>query len=351
MSGTELVYGYESIFALLQRALQSPTGHGQGRPHQATLFLGARQSGKRTLAQAYAQLILCQDRAHAPCGACRACRLMSRGSHPDFRLIQPLGKDGTVDRLNGAIRSEQASELIHDAALRPIEGAYKVFLIQDFQQANDTFANKLLKTLEEPPDHVVLCLTATDRASVLPTIISRCRIIELRPLAPTTIAQALQTRWQATPEQADLLARLANGRLGWAVEQLTQPSEQQTRLQQLQLLWQLLAADRVERLAVAEQLASNRNNEQLFGLLETWLTWWRDLLLTQVGCGDQCANLDQLTVLQQQAQQVPLPAIQHYLKLLRQIEGYLHHTVNTRLALDVLFLQMPGLAPQPGVTS
>jgi DNA polymerase-3 subunit delta' len=111
--------------------------------------------------------------------------------------------------LDGTLRVEQAAEIIHDAALRPAEGRYKVFLLQDFHNANDGFANKLLKTLEEPPPHVVLCLTALERSRLLPTIVSRCQSIELRPLDNATIAQALHTGWQVEAEQAHLLARWA----------------------------------------------------------------------------------------------------------------------------------------------
>jgi len=273
--------------------------------------------------------------------------LIERNSHPDFRLIQPTDRDGAVDRLNGVLRVEQAAEIIHDAALRPVEARYKVFILQDFQQAHDAFANKLLKTLEEPPDHVLLCLTATDRSAILPTIVSRCQIYELRPLSPTLIANALTSHWKVEQAQAALLSRLANGRLGWAVEQLQQQGEQNERLKQLQTLWQLIAANRIERLAFAEQLAANRNNEQLFGLLELWMTWWHDLLLVQTNCAELCANIDQQDELIRQAQALELGETHRYLQVLRRIEGYLHHTVNVRLALDVLLLQMPYLRATP----
>ena len=124
-----------------------------------------------------------------------------------------------MDRANGTLRVEQAAEIIHEAALRPMEGAYRIFLIQDMHTANDSFSNKLLKTLEEPPDHVVLCLTALDRTGLLPTIVSRCQVLDLRPLPWTVIRSALVERWRVEPAQAELLARLANGRLGWAVRQ------------------------------------------------------------------------------------------------------------------------------------
>jgi DNA polymerase-3 subunit delta' len=111
----------------------------------------------------------------------------------------------------------------------------------------------------------------------------------------------------------------------------------------LQTLWQLLTANRIERLAFAEQLAAGRNSQQLFGLLEVWTTWWRDVLLAQADCLALCANVDQQETLARQAKLIPPTGVQKYLQTLRRIEMYLHHTINTRLALDVLLLQMPSV--------
>jgi DNA polymerase-3 subunit delta' len=153
----------------------------------------------------------------------------------------------------------------------------------------------------------------------------------------------LITGWQADVEQAQLLGRLANGRLGWAVQQLMQADGQQERLAQLHDLWRLLSANRIERLNFAERLAANRNNLQLFSLLEVWTTWWRDVLLAQSGCAELCSNIDQQPEIERQARLLARHDVQHYLQTLRQVEGYLHHTVNTRLALDVLLLRAPSM--------
>ncbi|MCX6043943.1 MAG: DNA polymerase III subunit delta' [Chloroflexi bacterium] len=328
------VAGHQWAVELLQRAAHNGPSH-------AYLFLGPRQVGKSTLARAFAQTLLCTNEGKRPCGECRACRLLEKGSYPDFRLIQPVDKAGAVDRLDGQIRTEQAADIIHDVALRPAEGRYKIFIIQDIHNANDSFANKLLKTLEEPPAHAIMCLTALDRSSVLPTIVSRCQIVELRSLEVQHVEQALCNQWQAEPAQAALLARLANGRLGWAVEQLKNTNTQKERIEQLQMLWRLVGADRIERLTMAEQMASNRNNQQLFGLLELWTLWWRDILLAQAGNFEACCNIDQQSQIVRQAALLPAQQVQRYLHTLKRIETYLHHTVNTRLALDVLLLQMP----------
>jgi DNA polymerase-3 subunit delta' len=304
--------------------------------------------GKSTLARAFAQAIFCERSSVQPCGECRACRLLRSGNHPDFRVIQPidkpLDKDWKVDRLNGELRTAQADAIIHEAALSPMEARYKLFFIQDFHTGTTAFANKLLKTLEEPPDHVVLILSAHSRESILPTIVSRCQVLELRPLTVAEVEDALVDGWQAPAEQAALLARLAKGSLGWAVQQLADREGASRRHEQLAQLHELVKADRVARLHFGESLASDRNNEQLFAMLELWTTWWRDVLLTQVGCPEACCNVDQQAEIARQAAALQSETVREYLYTLNRIQGYLQHTVNTRLALDVLLLRLPQMS-------
>ncbi|MEX1020752.1 MAG: DNA polymerase III subunit delta' C-terminal domain-containing protein [Litorilinea sp.] len=320
-------------------AADAPRARNSSLRH-AYLLLGPAHVGKSTLAHLFAQAILCNAPATRPCGTCRACTLMARGIHPDFRLIQPTDKDGAVDRVNGLLRAEAANEIVHDAALHPVEAQYKVFLIQDAHRANPAFANKLLKTLEEPPPNVILCLTAVDRQQLLPTIVSRCQALELRPTAREQIQRALVEQHGVEPARADLLARLANGRMGWAANQLTAAADN-TRLEQLELLWRLTAAGNAQRLDWAEKAASNRNSDHLFGMLELWVNWWRDILLYQSGCGDACNNIDQQARIAVYAESVAQADIRAYLQTIQRVERYLHHTVNTRLALDVLALRLP----------
>lgn len=188
---------------------------------------------------------------------------------------------------------------------------------------------------------MILCLTAEDRSTLLPTIVSRCQLLELRPLGDQIVEDVLRTRWGASPEQATLLARLANGRLGWAVEQLQEPEPLAERSQRLAELRELSHSSRVARLAFAQKLTAARNQTRLFSLLALWTGWWRDVMLAQSGCLEQCANVDLLDALAEMARTVRPADVQAYLRTLGRIEGYLRHTVNTGLALDVLLLQMP----------
>lgn len=347
------VYGH--AWAIRQLATAASAEATTRGPRHAYLFVGPRQIGKSTFARAFAKTLLCESAAGRPCGVCRSCQLMSKEAHTDFRLVQPTRKakdaersDGfVVDRLDGTLRTEQATDIVRDVMLRPMEGRYKIVLIQDMHTANASFANKLLKTLEEPPPHVVLCLTALDRSSLLPTIVSRCQVLELRPLDVATVEHALVEHWHAQPAQANLLARLANGRLGWAVEQLHSKDGMHERQSRLEMLWSLIRADRIERLAFAEQVAAARSGVQLFGLLELWASWWRDVMLAQAGCSEACTNIDHLQVIVEQSAALSPERVQEFMKTLKRVDEMLHHTVNTRLALDVLLLRLPQLTPSP----
>lgn len=330
------VVGHRWAAKLLQNGIRRDT------LRHAYLFEGAAQVGKSTLARCFAQSLLCKESVDGQaCENCRACRLMQSGSHPDFILQPPTDRHGQPDRENGLHRAEQAADIVRQALLHPMEGRYKVFLIQDAHRAHISFANKLLKTLEEPPPHVILCLTAQDRSALLPTIVSRCQVLALRPLGERIMEDALRARWEASPQQAALLARLANGCLGWAVEQIDQPEPLTERSERLAELQDLSRSSRVARLAFAQKLAAARNQTRLFTLLGLWTSWWRDVMLAQSGCLEQCANIDLLDALADAASDFRPGDVQAYLRTLSRIEGYLRHTVNTGLALDVLLLQMP----------
>jgi DNA polymerase-3 subunit delta' len=326
------VIGHEWATQLLAQAVRS------GRVGHAYLFLGPDQVGKTTVARAFARALVCERGDGAPCGesdACRPCRRAAESRYPDIQVISAE---------KNWIQIEQVRNLQADAAIAPLEGKRKVFVIREIERATLPAANALLKILEEPPSAVVLLLTSNRRDLVLPTVLSRCQIIGLRTLPIAQVQEALQVRWGVADDQATLLARLSGGRLGWAVGAITDPQVWPTRAKYLDDLLVLTSEGRIKRLAYAETLS--RASSDVETALGLWATWWRDLLLVQQGQPDALLNLDRKAQLIQQAELYRSEQVQGALAdlvlTLRRMRG----NVNLRLALDVLLLRLP----RPAVT-
>jgi len=322
------VIGHEWATDLLAQAIRS------GRPSHAYLFTGPSQVGKTTLARAFAQALVCETGQGAPCSGsidpCRTCQRVALGRYPDIQIIAAE---------KNAIQIDQVRAIQTDAAVAPLEGRRKIFIIQEIERATPPAANALLKSLEEPPPQVILLLTATRRDQVLPTVLSRCQLIGLRPLPLEQVHEALRTRWNVDEERAVLLARLSGGRLGWAITAHTDPDLWQTRAKYLDDLLGLTAEGPFGRLAYAEALS--RAGTDIDAALGLWATWWRDVLLVQRALGDDVLNLDRKAQLLQQADLFRDEQVDGALRDLMQTARRIKANVNARLALDVLLLRLP----------
>ena len=317
------VVGNKWAVDLLKRTLA-----GERMAH-AYLLTGPPQIGKRSLALNFAQALNCLDE-EKPCGQCLACGKIAQGSHPDVQVIE--GE-------RGILKIDQMRALRHEAALSPLEGRWKVYIIRQMEQATAEAANCLLKTLEEPPSHVILMLTASQAEALLPTIVSRCQMFNLRPLAIETVQASLQERWRVDAERAELLARLSGGRLGWAVAASQNDAILDQRERHLDEMRELIGQGRVERLEHAQQLS--RNPEAAPELLHLWLSWWRDLLLAASGSSAGIINMDRENTLRDQAQRYSLGQARNFVEALRTAVWRLEHNANARLTLEVLMLSLP----------
>lgn len=327
--------GHEWACELLECAIANDhIGH-------AYLITGAEQIGKTTLARTFAQALNCEAvPAGRPCGQCRTCRLIRDDRHPDVRLLEPeVSARGKL-----SIKIEQIRELQQELSLSPYEGRWRVAILKRFDTANINAANAFLKTLEEPAEKVVLLLTASDADSLLPTIPSRCRTIALRPMPSTLVEESLMERWGVHAEQAQLLSRLSDGRLGWAVQASQDKLILVERQQQLAHLRDALGENRVKRFAQADKLA--RKPEHLPLLLKTWLSWWRDLALLAyrkeaIGPIIPLTNVDEKPRLVNLSESWSRESILDSFKQTDLALWQLERNGNARLVMENLFLTYP----------
>ncbi|RCK73262.1 MAG: DNA polymerase III delta prime subunit [Anaerolineae bacterium] len=326
-------YGNAAAVALLRSHIST------GSLRQAYLFCGPSGVGRRTLALRFAQALNCLNppQAGEHCGTCRACKLLAEMRHPDLEIV-------AAEQRGGVLRVEQIRELQHHLSLAPYEGRFRIALLLRFEEANLNAQNALLKTLEEPPPKVLILITAEDSESLLPTIVSRCEILRLRPMATQLLAQTLIEEQAAEASLATQIARLAAGRAGIALRLLHDPDERQKQYQIIADHLHLLSSSYLDRFALAERFAKEMTKAELVPMLESWLSFWRDVTL--------CTYADQQPLtyptfhesIATIATQIGTEQCLQILMQLRQTLEILQGNANLRLVLEVLFLNLPRLS-------
>ncbi len=341
------IIGHEWAINYLERSIAA------GRDAHAYLICGPASVGKALLALRLAQALNCEQGTGTPCLQCRTCRRIEHRNYADVRIAsmetQTAGLKAEEagrqkDLKIGTVREWQA-----DIALRPYEGRRRVFILYDAERLNEEASNALLKTLEEPPPFATLVLVAHS-TNLLPTVVSRCQLIRLRPLPRQHVYQALVEHRGLTHDAAELLAAWSDGCIGWALRMADAPEELETRRERLASLLQL----QHERMAGSGALpvlfrwAEARYQEYRSGdqatvvaWLELWQSWWRDVLLVAADCGDHITNVDRRTDLQHEARHYSLEQIYQFTARIGETTRQLRENVNPQLALENLALHLP----------
>jgi DNA polymerase-3 subunit delta' len=259
---------------------------------------------------------------------------VSEGTFPDLEILVP----------DPTIQVDEVRALQRRLALAPYEGPWKIALLENFHLATISAANAMLKTLEEPPDQVVLLLTATAQELLLPTVVSRCEVVPLRGVSTETISHALQNQG-IDNNQAEMLAVLSEGRPGRALRWQSAPEHFERRSQALDQLGEALSLDISGRFALAEQIVGRGKlpiqRRRVQATLESWLSMWRDLLYEGFQAQVQPRNPDRLPAFAKLATHVDSAERYQVTRLLSETLAAVDGNANLRLAVETLMLKLP----------
>jgi DNA polymerase III subunit delta' len=305
----------------------------RGEARHAYLFCGPPGLGRRTLALRLAQALNCETpiAAGIPCRECRNCKQIEAMRHPDMNVIQAEAEGGTL-------KVDQVREVQRALSLKPFQSKYRVALFLRFQEANDNAANALLKTLEEAPSYAILLLTADNPEQLLPTIVSRCEILRLRPL-PVAAVETDLVRRGVDADRARLLAHISGGRPGYARKLVDDATLLETREERLNDLQTLLPAPRVEKFSYADKLSKDRDSMRQTILI--WLSYWRDVMLRTAQARTSLVNIDRNMEIESLAGQLDLPTARRVVNDLESALEKMERNVNARLLAEVLLLDWP----------
>lgn len=249
----EDVKGQEQAVKSLKIAIRN------GKLSHAYIFAGPPGCGRSLLARNFAKAVNCENTENAPCDSCLSCRKIDNGTHPDIKWIRK-------DEKSRQIKIEEIRQLEREIVLKPYEGKHKVFITVEAELMNIEAANSFLKTLEEPPKNSLLVLIVERPKDLPPTIVSRCQIVRLMPLAVNELTSPGLVEWKNSvleefsddecaddyaAESRDELSKKLNVLAGWYRDLLVYKATQDEGL--------LINTDRITD--IKETSASYRTNE------------------------------------------------------------------------------------------
>lgn len=271
------VVGQQHIVSTLEHAIT------EGRLSHAYLFCGPRGTGKTTMARILAKALLCRNAEAAraegasgcmPDGTCEECELIAEGNHPDVYELDAASRTG-VDNVR--------EEIINSVNFAPVRGKYKIYIIDEVHMLTTAAFNALLKTLEEPPAHVIFVLCTTDPQKILETILSRCQRFDFHRIGNEDIEHRLayvceQEGFDYDDEALAIVARHAKGGMRDALSTLEQLSVFGNGSVHADDARSLLGEVSDQILGEFSRAIADRDVAELYGLIRTQVEEGNDLL-------------------------------------------------------------------------
>ncbi len=326
MAGFSDIVGHEQIISYLQNAASC------GTVSHAYIFNGPEGSGKRMLAEAFAMLLLCESpQDNEPCMHCRSCRQALGKNHPDILYLTHEKSVISVDDVR--------RQITQDVEIRPYDSRYKIYIADEAEKMNPQAQNALLKTLEEPPEYVVIFLLTTNADAFLPTILSRCTLLNLKAVDDARIRAHLMRTCGVPDYRADLCAAFAQGNVGRAMELAS--SERLTGQKDFTfgLIRKLDTLPSYKIVQELNRFSDDREDIPLF--LDLLLLLFRDVLLYKsTGSGDGLIFKDQEAVIRQVADRSTFSGLNVVCQAIDTATERIRMNVNAPLTLEMLLLEI-----------
>ncbi len=270
------MYTFEEIIGNEQMIKQIQKAISKKHISHAYVIHGEAGSGKKLLANTIAKTLQCQKQGITPCNACNSCLTFDSKNHPDIFYIK-------AEKNKNSISVEDIrQQLIKNMEIKQYKYPFKIFIIDKADTMTIPAQNALLKTLEEPPYYGILFLLANNIDKFLPTILSRCVVIKLKPVVTNQIEQYLLEHNLAEKENVGIFAEYAQGSVGKAIEIASSEMFYEMREDIIQKLFSLNRKNLSETLLIAKELEVYKQSQQFLDLM---YLWYRDVLI-YIKCQD-----------------------------------------------------------------
>ncbi len=324
MSGFESIVGHENIVQYMQHSLES------GNISHAYLFVGETGSGKKLLARTFAMALLCQKGGTEPCMECDSCKRAESRNHPDIIMV-------SHEKPNTISVEDVRSQIVNDVVIKPYYDKYKIYIIPDGEKMTPQAQNALLKTIEEPPEYAVFMILTRQEEAILPTIISRCIRLDIKPVSDELVREYLMNHLNVVDYQADIDVSLAQGNIGKA-QKAAQSAEFAEMTQQA--LYILKNAQNMELHELVDRVRElTAQKDQIEDYLEIFRLWFRDVIMFKATTEiDHLVFKNEINEIRIQASEISYEGLERILDAIDKAIVRLRANVNFDLVMELLFL-------------
>ncbi len=326
MAGFYNVIGQEQIKEHLQNALSTR------KISHAYIINGEKSSGKGFIAKVFAMALQCEKGGTEPCQQCHSCRQALTDNQPDIIRI-------THEKPNTISVEDIRKQINGDVAIKPYSSPYKVYIMEDADKMTVQAQNALLKTLEEPPEYAVILLLTSNMNALLPTVLSRCVVLNMKPVSDRLIKKYLMEELQVPDYKAEVCVAFARGNVGKAKALATSEDFENVKAEALGLLKYIQDLDLAEIVTDIKRITEYKLDVNDY--LDIMAIWYRDVLLFKATKdANHIVFREELQSIRRVADRSSYEGIEKVIKALDKAKSRLNANVNFELTMELLMWEI-----------
>lgn len=326
MAGFKDIIGQDQIKEHLQSAIRT------GKISHAYIINGERFSGKEFIARVFAMSLQCEKEGVEPCQVCHSCKQAMSDNQPDIIRI-------THDKPGSIGVDDIRTQINSDVAIKPYSSPYKIYIMNEAEKMTVQAQNALLKTLEEPPAYAVILLLTTNINSMLQTILSRCVVLNMKPISDDLVKKFLMEQMQIPDYKAEVCVAFARGNIGKAKLLASSEDFEKVKEEALSLLRYIQEMDITEMIAAIKRVTEYKLNVDDY--LDILSIWYRDVLLFKAtNDANHLVFREEIRNIRKVAGRTSYEGIERVIRALEKAKSRLEANVNFELTMELLLLDI-----------
>lgn len=326
MAGFKDIIGQEQIKEHLQNALET------GKVSHAYIINGEKSSGKEFIAKIFAMALQCEQGGVEPCNECRSCKQTLSKNQPDIIYV-------SHEKPNTISVDDIRAQINNDVAIKPYSSKYKVYIINEAEKMTTQAQNAILKTLEEPPAYAVIILLVSNVNTLLPTILSRCVVLNMKPVRDALVKKYLMEELEVPDYKAEVCVAFARGNVGKAKLLASSEEFENVKAEALSLLKYIKDMEIQEIVAAIKKI--NEYKLEINDYMDIMSIWYRDVLLFKATNDvNHMVFKEEVQTIRKVAARSSYEGIERVIKALDTAKKRLDANVNFDLAMELLLLEV-----------